>query len=83
MSCRDGQSIHLIGFYNRMRLSGDVRISEQNLNHESLSDQSLQKQFATGIVKRETTENILCIKPNVVYMSPFYTLLKLRRSSHV
>jgi len=38
----------------------DDRITEQSLNHnhESLSDQNLQKQLMTGIVKRKATEDI-------------------------
>ena len=41
----------------------DDRIAEQNLNHnhESLSDQNLQKQFVTDIVKPKATDDI-CTK---------------------
>ncbi|KAL4153054.1 hypothetical protein QTP88_000887 [Uroleucon formosanum] len=46
----------------------DDRITEQSLNHnhESLSDQNLQKQFVTGIVKRKATEDI-CTKPSKIF----------------
>jgi hypothetical protein len=61
-----GQNLHRI-FKNGV--GDNDRITEQNLNHnhESLSDQNLQKQFVTGIVRRKATEDI-CTKPSKIFL---------------
>ncbi|KAL4085010.1 hypothetical protein QTP88_027858 [Uroleucon formosanum] len=51
-----------------LKTVGDDRTTEQSLNHnhKSLSDQNLQKQLVTGIVKRKATEDI-CTKPSKIF----------------
>lgn len=59
----------------------DEIITEQNLNHnhKSLSDQNLQKQFVTGIVKRKATEDI-CTKPSKIFCN---AIKNLPRTEHL
>ncbi|KAF0772830.1 RT RNaseH 2 domain-containing protein [Aphis craccivora] len=56
------------GAFLKMVGDDDDRITEQSLNHnhESMSDQNLQKQFVTGVVKRKATEDI-CTKPSKIF----------------